>query len=72
MEFKNRDLALTDEIKSFFKQRAVQYHIDIAFLYGSWAAGYPNQDSDIDLALLFSPEIDRKNKIFPVINDISL
>jgi len=62
---------LISEMKDFFKQRASQYHIDVAFLYGSWARGYPKQDSDVDLALLFSSEINSQDKIFFLINDIS-
>jgi len=62
---------LISEMKVFFKQRALQYHIDVAFLYGSWARGYPKQDSDVDLALLFSPEINSQDKIFFLISDIS-
>jgi len=62
---------LISEMKDFFKQRALEYHIDVAFLYGSWARGYPKQDSDVDLALLFSPEISNQDKIFFLISDIS-
>lgn len=59
------------KLKDFFKQTAFQYHIEIVFLYGSWARGYPRTDSDIDIAILFSPEIDNKDKIFSLITDIS-
>lgn len=62
---------LVSQMKDFFKQKALQYHIDTAFLYGSWATGYPKQDSDIDLAILFSPEIKDQDKIFFLITDIS-
>jgi len=62
---------LISEMRDFFKQRALHYHIDVAFLYGSWARGYPRQNSDVDLALLFSPEINSQDKIFFLISDIS-
>ena len=62
---------LISEMKDFFKQKALQYYVNIAFFYGSWARGYPNQNSDIDLALLFSPKINSKDKIFFLISDIS-
>jgi len=71
MSFELVKKKLVSEIKVFFEQGASQYHIDLALLYGSWARGYPHQDSDIDLALLFSSEIDCQDKIFFLINDIS-
>ncbi len=62
---------IVSEMKDFFKQNALQYSIDMVFLYGSWATGYPHQRSDIDLAFLFSPEINKLDKMFSLINDIS-
>ncbi len=44
----------------------------MAFLYGSWASGSPRQDSDIDVAILFSKEISIEEEIFERITDISL
>ena len=44
----------------------------MAFLYGSWARGSPRQDSDIDVAILFSKEISTEEGIFEYITDISL
>ena len=44
----------------------------MAFLYGSWARGSPRQDSDIDVAILFSKEISSEEEIFKHITDISL
>ncbi len=44
----------------------------MAFLYGSWARGSPRQDSDIDVAILFSKEISTEEEIFERITDISL
>ncbi len=62
---------LVSKMKAFFEQSASQYHIDIVFLYGSWATGYPKQDSDIDLAILFSSKISEQSKIFLLISGIS-
>lgn len=45
------------KLEDYFKQKASGYHIEMVFLYGSWARGYPRHDSDIDLAVLFSPQI---------------
>jgi predicted nucleotidyltransferase len=58
------------KLKDFFKRNASQYHIDISFLYGSWATGEPGANSDIDIGILFSPEIDT-DEIFSLITDIS-
>jgi len=57
-------------LKDFFKRNASQYHIEIAFLYGSWATGKPRTNSDIDIGILFFPEIGTP-EIFSLITDIS-
>jgi len=59
------------KLKDYFKQKASEYHIEMAFLYGSWATGYPHQDSDIDLAILFFPYIKDEDSLFELINTIS-
>lgn len=59
------------KLKSFFKQKAKEYHVQIAFLYGSWATGYPREDSDVDIAVLFSTSLS-SNEIFGLINTLSL
>lgn len=58
-------------LKSFFSENYIKYYIDIAFLYGSWAGGYPRKDSDIDLAVLFSKDIKEEQEKFFLITDIS-
>ena len=62
---------LVSEMKRFFEQKVTHHHIDLVFLYGSWATGYPHQDSDIDLAVLLSPEVRKQGEIFILINEIS-
>lgn len=59
------------KLKDYFKQKAPEYYIEMAFLYGSWATGYPHQDSDIDLAILFSPYLKDEDSLFELINSIS-
>lgn len=59
------------KLKSFFKQKAKEYHVQVAFLYGSWATGYPRGDSDVDIAILFSTPLS-DNEIFELINTLSL
>lgn len=58
------------ELKDFFKKKSSQYGVDMAFLYGSWATGYPHRESDIDLAIVFSSSI-RQEEFFQLITDIS-
>ena len=62
---------LTLKLKDFFKKRASEYHVDMAFLYGSRASGYPREDSDIDLAIVFSSQIQAENALFSLITDIA-
>ncbi len=59
------------KLKDYFREKAPEYHIEMAFLYGSWATGYPHQDSDIDLAILFFPYIKDEDSLFELINTIS-
>lgn len=57
-------------LKAFFKEKASDYNVEMAFLYGSWATGYPKADSDVDLAVLLS-ELLSDDEIFNIITDIS-
>lgn len=41
---------LIEDLSSHF---ATREDIDFAYLYGSWAKGRSNQDSDIDIAVYF-------------------
>jgi predicted nucleotidyltransferase len=58
-------------LSDFFRQRVTQYRIEMVFLYGSWASGQPHKDSDIDLAILFSPETDNSDKMFSLLTEIT-
>lgn len=64
-----------EEIKNIlerhFKEISDVYGIEMAFLYGSWARGYPKESSDVDIAIVFS-EIDSEDKVFEKITDITL
>lgn len=62
---------IISKLKSFFKEKSHQYNIELVFLYGSWARGYPHQDSDIDLAIIFSSKIKNEEDKFNLITDIS-
>jgi predicted nucleotidyltransferase len=59
-------------LKDFFKKCADQYGIECSFLYGSWGRGEPREDSDVDIAILFSDSDSSDNETFDSITDISL
>lgn len=60
------------ELGNFFKEAASQYPIEMVFLYGSFAGGFPRVDSDIDLAVVFSDKIiDDSEKIHYLITEIT-
>jgi len=59
-------------LKDFFLAKAGSYQIDMAFLYGSRAGGYPRGDSDVDIAILFLPDQRNEDAIFDRVADISL
>lgn len=58
-------------LESHFKEIANAYKIEAAFLYGSWARGYPKESSDVDIAIVFS-ETGDEDKVFEMITDITL
>ena len=62
---------LLNKLKLFFDQRATEYGVDLVFLYGSWARGYPRPDSDIDLSVTFSRPLP-EDQMFEIINKLSL
>jgi len=53
MEGVNIREKIIETLKRFFREEAENYGLEMAFLYGSWARGFPREDSDIDIALLF-------------------
>ncbi len=58
-------------LTDYFKEKSSSYHIELVFLYGSWAIGFPHQDSDVDLAILFSSYFKNEDILFDIINSIS-
>jgi predicted nucleotidyltransferase len=68
---KKRDL-LVEHLKSFFMENTNKgYGIEMVFLYGSWARGIPRDESDIDIAILFSDDLHSEKVAFEHIVDIS-
>ncbi len=62
---------IISKLEDFFKDNYSHYFVDIAFLYGSWATGSSHEESDIDLAILFSEGPESEKRIFSLITDIS-
>jgi len=63
---------IINKLKKFFRENAKNYNIEMAFLFGSWARGFPMKNSDIDIAIIFSKELEYSNKLFDYIIEISL
>lgn len=66
----NREKIIS-KLKEFFARNASLYDVEMVFLYGSWASGFPREDSDIDLAVVFSSKIDSDEQKFSLITEIS-
>lgn len=59
-------------LRNYFDKNASLYGLEMVFLYGSWARGFPRNDSDIDIAIVFSEEPSTDDEYFKRITDISL
>lgn len=59
-------------LKSFFKEKVEDYKLGIVFLYGSSARGFPREDSDIDIGIVFQDNTLSDDELFRIITDISL
>lgn len=62
---------LVKKLADFFLAIAERRHIDLAFLYGSWAAGKQCKGSDIDIAILFSDGARSEYDMYQAMVDIS-
>jgi len=67
----HRKSEIVSLLKDFFQVKADSYQIDMAFLYGSRARGYPRDDSDVDVAVLFLPDQKNEDTIFDRVTEIS-
>jgi len=59
-------------LRNYFDKNASLYGLEMVFLYGSWARGFPRNDSDIDIAVIFSNEPSSDDESFKNITNISL
>ena len=58
-------------LKDFFDEKASFYGLEMVFLFGSWARGFPRQNSDIDIAVVFSQDLSDED-YFERMTDISV
>ena len=59
-------------LKKFFELKAGFFRMEMAFLYGSRAEGFPRPDSDVDIAIVFEDEVKTEEGIFNAMVDIAL
>ena len=64
--------SLMEALREYFQRKGTKLGVDVAFLYGSWASGFPRLESDIDIAILFENEQASEDLIFEWLNEISL
>ena len=63
---------IVEILGGFFQWEAAHFGVEAAFLYGSWAAGFPRLESDIDVAVLFDDEGTSEDDAFERLNAITL
>ncbi|MFA4874770.1 MAG: nucleotidyltransferase domain-containing protein [bacterium] len=62
---------LIQKFAHYFEDNAENLHVELAFLYGSWAAGRQHENSDIDLAVLFAADAGSDDDKYRAISEIS-
>lgn len=63
---------IIEKLQSYFQQKASRFRVEVVFLYGSRAVGFPRLDSDIDLAILFDDEAIPEDELFERLNAITM
>ncbi len=67
-----KDTKVIEEIiKKFFEKNAEKYFIEIVFIYGSVVKGFLCDESDVDIAVVFSDKVSKDDEIFEIITEIS-
>jgi predicted nucleotidyltransferase len=61
-----------NKLEKYFQEKAKFFHIDLAFLFGSFSRGYLKEESDVDVAIIFSDEVVDDKKCFELLTEISL
>ena len=63
---------LIELLEGFFERNAAPLQVEMSFLYGSRAEGFPREDSDVDLGILFSGTRRSDKELFEMATKISL
>jgi len=63
---------IIEKLQSYFRQEASRFGVEVVFLYGSWAVGFPRLDSDVDLAILFDDEGIPEGQLFERLTAITM
>lgn len=63
---------LVNLLQNFFREKANHFHLEMAFLYGSHAGGFPKEASDIDVAVVFQADVLSDEKRLDLITGISV
>ena len=71
-EFSKRRHVIIETLESYFQREASRFGVEMVFLYGSWAGGFPRFDSDIDLAILFEDEGISEDELFEKLTAITM
>jgi predicted nucleotidyltransferase len=72
MSNRSEQKSLIELLQIYFERNAALFQVEMAFLYGSRAKGFPREDSDVDLAVLFADEGKSEKELFEAITRISL
>lgn len=62
---------IIEALRAYFNEKHRVFPMVAAFLFGSWASGFPRRDSDVDIAVIFDKPM-RDEEIFEAILAISL
>ncbi|MHB1664960.1 MAG: nucleotidyltransferase domain-containing protein [bacterium] len=71
MDKKQKNIKLINHLEDFFEKNAKKFNIETAFLFGSQAGGFPTENSDIDIGIVFNNNKLSDDDIFLKITDIS-
>ena len=63
---------LIEHLQIYFERNAALLQVEMAFLYGSRAEGFPREDSDVDLGILFAGSRESEKELFEATTKISI
>lgn len=64
--------SIIEKLKDYFTLKAKEFGVEASFLFGSFAHGFEKEESDIDIAVVLSKEIEKdRENAFEVITELS-